>query len=123
MLAIILALEDWRAELEGLQADPFSVYSDHKALEYFITTKKLSARQARWAEYLSRFHFKLMYRIGKANERADALSKKHKDVKGGVMLRFWACSAIVTCSHALAWASIGGVERQNSSICINRNPL
>jgi hypothetical protein len=44
MLAIILAFEQWRAELEGLQADPFSVYSDYKALEYFITTKKLSAR-------------------------------------------------------------------------------
>ena len=47
MLAIILALEEWRAELEGLQLEPFSIYSDHKALEYFITTKKLSARQAR----------------------------------------------------------------------------
>ena len=82
MLAIILAFEQWRAELEGIQTDdPFSVYSDHRALEYFMTTKKLSARQARWAEYLSRFHFKLMYRTGKANERADALSRKHEDVK------------------------------------------
>ena len=81
MLAIILAFEQWRAELEGLQANPFSVYSDHRALEYFITIKKLFARQARWAKYLSRFHFKLMYRARKANERADALSKKHEDVK------------------------------------------
>jgi len=82
MLAIILAFEQWRAKLEGIQTnDPFSVYSDHRALEYFMTTKKLSARQARWAEYLSRFHFKLMYRAGKSNERADALSRKHEDVK------------------------------------------
>jgi hypothetical protein len=44
MLAIILAFEQWQAKLEGLQADPFSVYLDYKALKYFITTKKLSIR-------------------------------------------------------------------------------
>ena len=54
MLAIIRALQEWRAELGGLQTmEPFSVYSDHRALEYFMSTKKLSARQARWAELLS----------------------------------------------------------------------
>jgi enoyl-CoA hydratase/carnithine racemase len=82
MLAIIRALEEWRAELEGLQTELlFLIYSDHRALEYFMTTKKLSARQARWAEFLSRYHFTLMYRAGTANERADALSRKHEDVK------------------------------------------
>jgi len=79
MLAIILSLGEWRAELEGLQDAPFLIYSDHRALEYFMTTKKLSARQARWAEYLSRYYFKLMYRAGKSNERADALSRKYED--------------------------------------------
>jgi hypothetical protein len=44
MLAIILAFEHWRVKLEGLQANPFSVYSDYKAFKYFITTKKLFAR-------------------------------------------------------------------------------
>jgi hypothetical protein len=43
LLAIIKALEEWRAELEGLQrSDRFSIYTDHKALEYFITMKKLN---------------------------------------------------------------------------------
>ena len=46
-----------------------------------MTTKKLFAQQARWAEYLSRFYFKLMYKARKSNKRADALSKKYKDVK------------------------------------------
>jgi hypothetical protein len=45
MLAIILAFEQWRVKLEGIQInDPFLVYLDYKALEYFITTKKLFAR-------------------------------------------------------------------------------
>jgi len=81
MLAIIRAFEEWRAELEGLQVTPFQVYSDHRALEYFMTTKKLSARQARWAEFLSQYDFKLMYREGKANARADALSRMENDVR------------------------------------------
>ena len=82
MLAIILAFEQWQAKLEGIQIDdPFLVYSNYKALEYFITIKKLLARQARQAEYLSRFYFKLIYRARKSNKRVDALSKKHKDVK------------------------------------------
>ena len=81
MLAIIFAFEEQRVELEGLQFDPFLVYSDYKALEYFITTKKLFARQACQAKYLSRFYFKLIYYARKANKQVDALSKKHKDMK------------------------------------------
>jgi hypothetical protein len=43
LLAIIRVFKEYRAELEGL-ANPMQVYSDYKALEYFITTKNLSAR-------------------------------------------------------------------------------
>ena len=44
MLAIILAFEQWQVKLEGLQANPFAVYSDYKALKYFIIIKKLFAK-------------------------------------------------------------------------------
>jgi RNase H-like domain found in reverse transcriptase len=52
MLAIVRAFEHWRSELEGTD-HPVEVLTDHKALEYFMSTKALSARQARWAEILS----------------------------------------------------------------------
>jgi len=78
LLAIIRAFEQWRAELEGL-AQPLKVYSDHKALEYFMTTKNLSARQARWAELLSRYHFTIMYWPGQSNQKADALTRREED--------------------------------------------
>ena len=45
LLAIVRAFEEWHIELEGLQ-QPLQVYSDYKALEYFMTTKNLSAKQA-----------------------------------------------------------------------------
>jgi len=81
ILAIIRVLEEWRVELEGLQTDPFLIYPDPRALEYFMIIKKLSARQARWAKFLSRCHFTLMYRAGKSNKRADALSRQTDEVK------------------------------------------
>ena len=79
MLAIIRALQEWRAELEGLQTkERFQVLTDHRSLEYFMTTKKLNARQARWAEFLSRFYFLIKYRPGRQNTLADALSRPLK---------------------------------------------
>lgn len=65
MLAVVKALAEWRAELEGLKRKKrFEIVSDHRALEYFMITKKLNARQARWAEFLSRFYFLIKYRPG-----------------------------------------------------------
>ena len=70
-MAIIRCFEAWRSELEG-SAFPIHVLSDHKNLEYFMKTKALSRRQARWSEYLSLFNFKIVYQPGKANGKADA---------------------------------------------------
>ena len=80
MLAIIRALQEWRPELEGLQT-MFEVLTDHRALEYFMSTKDLSSRQVNWAEMLSRFNFIIRYRPGKQNPLADALSRQDQDVK------------------------------------------
>ena len=80
MLAIIRSLEEWRAELEGLQRPTrFDILTDHRALEYFMSTKKLSARQARWMEFLSRYHFLIRFRPGKQNILTDALSRRQED--------------------------------------------
>src|SRR5437762_2610245 len=70
MLAIIYVLEQWRAELEGLPSQ-IQILSDYKMLEYFTTKRQLTARQARWAETLSRFNFKIIYQPGKQNTKAD----------------------------------------------------
>ena len=46
-----------------------------------MTTKQLTSRQARWSELLSQFFFHISYRPGKANELADALSRREQDTK------------------------------------------
>jgi len=79
LLAIIRAFEEWRSELEGT-LDPVEVIFDHKNLEYFMSIKLLSRRQVRWSEFLSRFNFKIVYRPGELNTRADALTRRSEDL-------------------------------------------
>ncbi len=79
LMAIIRCFEAWRPELEG-SAFPIHVLSDHKNLEYFMTTKTLSRRQARWSEYLSRFNFNIVYQPGNLNGKADALTRQSEDL-------------------------------------------
>jgi len=46
LLAIINVLEHWRLELEGTEL-LIQILTDYKALEYFITSKKLTRQQVR----------------------------------------------------------------------------
>ncbi len=39
-----------------------------------MTTKKLSRRQTRWAEFLSGFNFVISYTLGRENGKADSLT-------------------------------------------------
>lgn len=48
LLAVRLALEEWRHWLEG-SAQLFLVWTDHKNLEYIRSAKRLNSHQARWA--------------------------------------------------------------------------
>ncbi|KAL0150076.1 hypothetical protein M9458_054735, partial [Cirrhinus mrigala] len=74
LLAIKLALEEWRHWLEGA-THPFQVFTDHKNLQYLRDAKRLCPRQARWALFFTRFNFTISYRPGSRNVRADALSR------------------------------------------------
>ena len=77
LLAIVRAFEEWRPELASTDPNhPVNVLSDHRSLEYFMTTKELNRRQARWSEFLSEFQFKIMYRPGKQGTKPDALTRR-----------------------------------------------
>ena len=72
LLAVIHALRTWRHYLLG---NSFTVVTDHNSLKYLHTQPNLSRRQARWAEFLAEFEFDFVYRPGKGNVVADALSR------------------------------------------------
>ncbi|KAH0606111.1 uncharacterized protein H6S33_003772, partial [Morchella sextelata] len=79
LLAIVRCFEEWRHHLEGAQF-PIEVLSDHRNLEYFMPTKLLNRRQARWSEFLSRFDFVIQFRPGKQGAKPDALTRRSGDL-------------------------------------------
>ncbi|KAI9038564.1 uncharacterized protein KD926_010609 [Aspergillus affinis] len=73
-----------RPELASAVPDnPVKVYTDYRNLQHFITTKQLNRCQARWAEFLSEFNFKIMYRPGKQGEKPDILTRHSQDLPQG----------------------------------------
>jgi len=72
LLAIVHALRIWRCYLEGCNG--LRIVTDHKPISYMDGRIDLSRRQARWAEFLSRFDYELVYRPGRSNV-ADPLSR------------------------------------------------
>ena len=75
LLAIIWCFKKWRSELKGTNL-LVKALTDYKGLEYFMSTKKLTPRQVRWAEFLSEFNFVISYQSGKKNDKTDALTRK-----------------------------------------------
>jgi len=75
ILAVIRCLEVWRYYLEGAKLK-FEIWTDHKNLQYFMTSQKLNCRQARWALYLLQFNFILKHVPGKSMGKADGLSRR-----------------------------------------------
>ena len=80
LLAIVAAFQDWRVYVEG--ASEITVFTDHKNLVNFCTTKQLNRRQVRWSELLSQHKFVIQYHPGKDNGRADALSRRSDVMEG-----------------------------------------
>ena len=69
------ALSEWRKYLHD-SPSPFEIFSDHKNLQYFMTSQKLNRRQARWSLELSEFNFKLIHKPGSSMICSDALSRR-----------------------------------------------
>jgi hypothetical protein len=75
LLSIHESFQEWRHFLQG-GPHQVKVWSDHKSLSYFMTTKQLTRRHARWSLFFSSFDFVIMPRPGSENAQADALSRR-----------------------------------------------
>ncbi|SJL03638.1 uncharacterized protein ARMOST_06995 [Armillaria ostoyae] len=75
LLAIMLALSDWRHYLMGALED-VEIWTDHQNLQHFHKPQKLNRRQARWVTELAEYHFVLKHKPGTANVKADLLSQR-----------------------------------------------
>src|SRR6266850_7326711 len=75
LLAIFQAYKNWCHYLEG-SAKVIDMVTNHKNLEYFMMTKKLTQRQVHWSEYLSPFNAKIRFHPGRLGAKPDALTRR-----------------------------------------------
>ena len=79
LAAVVFALKIWRSYLYG---EKVQILTDHQSLKYIFTQADLNLRQRRWMELLADYNLDIMYHPGKANQVADALSRRMNDVSG-----------------------------------------
>jgi hypothetical protein len=85
LLAIFKAFKIWHHHLEGSMS-LIEVFTDHKNLEYFSTSKTLTWQQVQWSKYLNAFNLSLHFWPGKLGVKPDVLTR-HWDIylkEGGV---------------------------------------
>ena len=58
------------------------IVTDHEALGYLKTQRKLSSRQVRWLDYMSRFNTTIVYVKGTENKVVDCLSRYYESGGG-----------------------------------------
>ena len=78
LYAVVQSLKFWR---HYLLRQEFTLYSDHDALRYLHSQKKLSARHGRWVEVLQEFSVTLRHRPGRENKVVDALSRRQHSLQ------------------------------------------
>ncbi|MCH84611.1 hypothetical protein A2U01_0005443, partial [Trifolium medium] len=72
LMAVILAIQHWRPYLIGRR---FMVFTDQKSLKQLLQQRIVTAEQQNWAAKLLGFDFDIVYKPGKLNRGADALSR------------------------------------------------
>ena len=73
MLAIVWALDNLRSYLYG--AGSIKVYTDHQPLTFALGNKNYNAKLKRWKSRIEEYNCELIYKPGKSNVVADALSR------------------------------------------------
>lgn len=75
LLAIVAALGEWKHYLLG-SPHKIRIISDHQPLKWLLKQQVLSARVARWVDFMQQFCFSIEHRPGQENAAADGLSRR-----------------------------------------------
>ncbi|GAU25040.1 hypothetical protein TSUD_155140 [Trifolium subterraneum] len=75
LMAVVLAIQHWRPYLLGRK---FIVCTDQKSLKQLMQQKIITAEHQNWAAKLMGYDFDIIYKQGKLNKGADALSRVYE---------------------------------------------
>ena len=76
LLAIVFAVQHFRPYLYGRK---FLLITDHRPLVWIHNLKDSNSRLGRWKIKLSEYDYDIIYKLGKINSNADALSRNPTD--------------------------------------------
>jgi hypothetical protein len=85
MLVILHAVDVWHPYLLGKR---FQIKTGHQSLEYFLEQRSSSLEQQKWVTRLFGYDYEIIYKKGKENVVADALSRKYEDERSLFSLSF-----------------------------------
>ncbi len=79
LMIIVCTFKEWYSELEDFICF-VEMITNHKNLEYFMSTKQLSHHQACWRKFLSRFNYCITYCFNKIDDKLNALTRHSEDL-------------------------------------------
>lgn len=72
MLAVLQAVRTWRPYLLGRK---FFIHTDQRSLKYMVEQRVITPEQQNWVSKLLGYDYEIIYKPGKENKVADALSR------------------------------------------------
>jgi hypothetical protein len=85
-MAMVLAIQHWRPYLLGRK---FIVSTDQRSLKQLMRQRITTAEQQNWAAKLIGYDFDVVYKQGRLNRGADALSRINEEAELKAMTHYW----------------------------------
>ncbi|CAJ2651382.1 unnamed protein product [Trifolium pratense] len=94
LMAVVLAIQHWRPYLLGRR---FTVSTDQKSLKQLMQQRIVTMEQQNWVAKLLGYDFEIVYKQGKLNKGADALSRIYEGTELNSILSYvqWVQEQIV----------------------------
>ena len=80
-LIIVRIFKKWHSKcVETFVEEFIRVINNYRNLKHFIIIKQFNRRQIRWIEFLSKFNFKIKYRLNVQKAKFDNLIQRNQNV-------------------------------------------